>query len=106
MSEDRELKTLTIDRRRLMREYAGILKRVGASHPDRSKINAARARMRGACRRALRRNAELIAARVMELIQVEENERDVPKHAEPKRSPTHPSRDRHAGHVVDSPRAD
>ena len=78
MNNDRELTTLCVDRRRLLREYGAILKRVGASHPDRSKINAARARHRGACRRALRRNAELIAARVMELIDVEELERGIP----------------------------
>lgn len=67
MLDDRQLDGLVIDRQRLLRQLAPLLRRVGASNPKRHDLNAERAVRRKAIRKSLRQNAELIAARVMEL---------------------------------------
>ena len=64
---DRELDGLLWDRARLLRQIAPVLRYVGHAHPRRAAVNQARAIQRKALRKALRMNAEAIAARCMEL---------------------------------------
>lgn len=61
---DAELHALLLDRQRLLRELAHVLKRVGHSNPKRAAVNAKRAEKRKALRKHVRRNAEAIASRV------------------------------------------
>lgn len=64
---DPELAGMLVDRQRLLRQLAPLLRRVGASHPQRSKVNAEKAVRRKQTRRDLRANAEAIAARLLEI---------------------------------------
>lgn len=64
---DPDLIGMLMDRRRLLRQLAPLLRRVGASHPQRSKVNAEKSVRRKATRRDLRANAEAIAARLLEI---------------------------------------
>lgn len=64
---DQTLRALAHDRERLLQALAPTLKRVGASNPNRSKVNARLAITRKRIRKELRANAEAIAIRVMEL---------------------------------------
>lgn len=64
---DAELRGLLWDRARLLRELAPVLRYVGHSHPQRAAVNAKRSIIRKRIRKALRANAEAIAARCMHL---------------------------------------
>jgi uncharacterized protein involved in exopolysaccharide biosynthesis len=64
---DRKLSALLHERLKLQQAYAHVLRRVGASHPQRTHTNAKRATHRKALRKAIRLNAEQIAARCLEL---------------------------------------
>lgn len=64
---DRELHGMLLDRSRLLHDLAHVLRRVGASNPDRAAINRRRSVKRQQLRRDLRRNADDIAARLMAL---------------------------------------
>lgn len=60
-----QLAGLVLDRRRMQERLAVVLRRVGASHPKRKQVNAARAKERRALRQGLRRNADAMAALAM-----------------------------------------
>ena len=64
---DQQLNHLIIDRLSLQAKLAPVLRRVGASHPSRTKVNAKRAEKRKQLKRDLRLNANAIAARCMEI---------------------------------------
>lgn len=64
---DPELSGMLLDRRRLLKQLSPLLRRVGASHPQRSAINADRSFRRKEVRDALRLNAEAIASRLLEI---------------------------------------
>lgn len=66
---DPTLRALLLDRRRLLQQLAHVLRRAGYSHPDRAAVNAKRAVKRKATRKALRRNAEAIASRCLDLLE-------------------------------------
>lgn len=66
LDDSAELRGMLVDRRRLLRQLAHVLRRVGASHADRAKINKKRSMLRKQVRRALRANAEQIAAHCLE----------------------------------------
>jgi hypothetical protein len=61
---DPELQGLVIDRQRLLRELAPILRRLGPHYENRATLNKRRAIKRHNLRKQLARNAEAIAARV------------------------------------------
>lgn len=61
------LQGMLLDRRRLLKQLVPLLRRVGASHPERRKINADRSVRRKTVRKALRANADAIAARLLEI---------------------------------------
>lgn len=63
-----ELRGLILDRQRLMRQYAKILRRIGASNPKRSQLNRKRAAQRLELRRAMRQNANEIAAYLLRIV--------------------------------------
>jgi hypothetical protein len=67
--DDRELVGLCLDRQRLLRQLAPVLRRVGPSRPpaERRKLNIQRSKQRKLLRAALRANAEAISARCMQL---------------------------------------
>jgi hypothetical protein len=64
---DPQLYALAVDRERLLRDVASVLGRVGTAHPGRAQENARRSKKRKRLKRALRQNAELLTARVMQL---------------------------------------
>lgn len=65
---DPTLMGLVLDRRRLLRQLAHVLRRVGPNHPQRATINKKRRRQRLELRHAVR-NIELrIAARCDQLV--------------------------------------
>lgn len=68
MINDIELRGLLLDRERLLEKLGPTLARAGASHPERAKENARRRLRRLDLRRALRKNADLIAARCADLL--------------------------------------
>jgi hypothetical protein len=57
-----EIEELVAARRKLQRQLAHVLRRVGPDHPNRATVNADRALKRKRYRRALRANAEATAA--------------------------------------------
>lgn len=61
-----ELDGLCMDRQRLMRQLAPLLKRIGPNNPQRSAINAQRAVKRKQVKKALRKNADAIAALILQ----------------------------------------
>lgn len=65
MPNDEMLSGLLLDRQRLTRDYAKVLKRVGPNHPERKARNKSRSAKRKALRKALRANADAIAAHCM-----------------------------------------
>jgi predicted ThiF/HesA family dinucleotide-utilizing enzyme len=67
LAPDAQLAALLTERARLLEAYAHVLRRVGASHPERAKVNAKRATQRKHLQRAVRANAEAIAQRNMQL---------------------------------------
>src|SRR4051812_8911831 len=64
---DPYLSRLILHHLQLQQELAPVLKRVGAHHPDRHKVNARRAKARKAARSALRQSAQSITARCIEV---------------------------------------
>lgn len=64
---DPDLYGMILDRQRLLKQLVPLLRRVGASHPQRSQVNADRSTRRKKVRQALRANAEAMAARLLEL---------------------------------------
>ena len=68
---DPELAGLLVDRETLLEELAHVLRRVGASHPDRAKVNARRAKQRKKLKKALRLNANAIAHRNVQLYAID-----------------------------------
>lgn len=64
---DPDLYGMILDRQRLLRQLVPLLRRVGASHPQRSQVNADRSTRRKTVRKSLRANAEAMAARLLEL---------------------------------------
>lgn len=72
MVNDPTLRGLLIDRQRILRELAPILRRVGPNRPDRAKLNAARRLRRLELRQDLRRCESAIVARVANLLGVPE----------------------------------
>jgi hypothetical protein len=67
LDDDTTLRGLVLDRQRLLRQLGPALRRVGASNPHRTKINARLAVTRKRLRKELRANAEAIASRLLEL---------------------------------------
>lgn len=67
LDTDQELAGLLLDRERLLRSLAPVLRRVGSSNPHRAQINARHAKTRGRIRRELRANADALATRLMAL---------------------------------------
>lgn len=64
------VRDLLVQRERTLRMYARIMKRVGASHPNRTEENARRASLRKKYRRNLQQNAEAIAVEVARLYDI------------------------------------
>jgi uncharacterized protein involved in exopolysaccharide biosynthesis len=70
MIQDHVLQELCVERAQLLRELAHVISRVGASHPQRAKVNAKRSVKRKALRRALRTNEKALAGRCMQLMEL------------------------------------
>lgn len=68
MIADDDLRGLLLDRERLLEKLAPTLRRAGPTHPDRAKVNQQRRVKRLQLRRAIRANAEMIAARCADLL--------------------------------------
>jgi hypothetical protein len=67
MLDDSTLVGYLLDRRRVLRQLAAVLRRVGPNHPDRAKINMRRRKRRLELRKDLRSLELAIAARCDQL---------------------------------------
>lgn len=72
---DPELLGMALDRKRMLEQLAPLLRRVGPSHDNRSELNHANSIKRKELRRELKKNAAIIAARVMQLTTEQINDR-------------------------------
>lgn len=68
---DLALRGFLLERRKIMRDLATVLTRVGYNNPKRKQLNAERSKKRKLLRRRLRLNSEAIASRWSELFDLE-----------------------------------
>lgn len=70
MITDTLIQQLCVERAQLTRDLAHVLTRAGASHPQRKRVNSLRSTKRKALRKAIRQNAERMAGRCMQLMEM------------------------------------